>query len=294
MAITIRPSFELSRYDNRRVRVRSTNKVDAAHGTTRQPFGDDSRKRMALALVELCAKFMENTWPSRVFRLPFRQFIFEVIKRSRVHYSVFQVALCYISRMKPVIEQLRKDNKEIPQRIACGRRVLVAALQIATKYVQDRCYSVQVWSRISGLSVKDLTANELALMQALDWNMFVPYEVYLKSCNWLKDAAHSQGSYLSPPVCSVQDQDQDQHQPLQLLDGMHLPPMTGIHIEMGLGNNIVPTNDHHLSLPVEHKASLQDNEDCMLTPPTLTSDEPQTRRNSDASSPEIEIWSNGI
>lgn len=128
---------------------------------------------------------METVWPSRVFRLPFREFIYEVVRRSRVHTSVFQVALCYIARMKPIILEARRRGEDVPQRIACGRRVLIAALQLATKYIQDRCYSVNVWSRISGLSVKDLVANELALMQALDWNLFVPHTVYLRSCRWL-------------------------------------------------------------------------------------------------------------
>lgn len=143
------------------------------------------KRKITMSLVELCSQFMESVWPSKICKLPFKQFVVEVLKRSRVPVTVLQVALCYISRIKPIIMQMRAEGKEVPLRLACGRRVLVAALQIASKYVQDRSYSVSIWSKISGLSAKDLTANEIALMQVLDWNMFVSFEAYTKSCRWM-------------------------------------------------------------------------------------------------------------
>lgn len=169
MAVLLRPHYRLQKCNS-----------PAKKG----PVVPPPRQRQAQELVDRCAQFMETIWPSRVFRLPFREFISEVVRRSRVHSSVFQVAICYIARMKPIILEARRNGQVVPQRIACGRRVFIAALQLATKYLQDRCYSVHVWSRISGLSPKDLVANELALMQALDWNLFVSHTLYLRSCKW--------------------------------------------------------------------------------------------------------------
>lgn len=140
-----------------------------------------------MALVDLCTAYIEKLWPKQeMCKLPLRKFVFEILRRSRVQYPIFQVALCYMARLQPVIRYYRDNNLPIPVKLACGRRVLVAALQVATKFLQDHCYSVDVWARISGLPKQDLVSNELALMEALQWRLFISSEAYVRSCNRLK------------------------------------------------------------------------------------------------------------
>lgn len=60
----------------------------------------------------------------------------------------------------------------------CGRRTFLTALMLASKYSQDRNYSVAAWSKISGLTVAELSANEVKFLGAVEWNLFVSCEVY--------------------------------------------------------------------------------------------------------------------
>ncbi|KAI8053836.1 hypothetical protein BDF22DRAFT_619508, partial [Syncephalis plumigaleata] len=55
----------------------------------------------------------------------------------------------------------------------CGRRMFLASLVIATKYLQDRAYSNRAWSRVSGLSASEITRCERKLLNWLGWNLYI-------------------------------------------------------------------------------------------------------------------------
>ncbi|KAI9596083.1 hypothetical protein BDF19DRAFT_345078, partial [Syncephalis fuscata] len=55
----------------------------------------------------------------------------------------------------------------------CGRRMFLASLVIATKYLQDRAYSNRAWSRVSGLSASEITRCERKLLHWLSWNLYI-------------------------------------------------------------------------------------------------------------------------
>lgn len=65
--------------------------------------------------------------------------------------------------------------------IVCGRRMFLAALVCASKFLQDRNYSSRAWSKISGLSVQEINANERALLNMLEYQLFVQPELFT---NW--------------------------------------------------------------------------------------------------------------
>lgn len=163
------------------------------------PYDARSKKRVAMTLVDLCTSYIESMWPLQRGRLPLRTFVFEILRRSRVQYPVFQVALCYLARCRPYVsEHRKKHNGEYPPHFACGRRIFVAALQIASKFLQDRFYSASVWSRVSGLDLKSLQQNEIALMKALDWRMCVSSENYMEVCRRLRVSLGSMADTVSP------------------------------------------------------------------------------------------------
>jgi len=64
--------------------------------------------------------------------------------------------------------------------ILCDRRTFLAALIVASKYLQDKNYSNKAWSKISGLPLQEINTNENAFLKLINWNLHVPFSVYTK------------------------------------------------------------------------------------------------------------------
>ncbi len=60
----------------------------------------------------------------------------------------------------------------------CGRRMFLAALMLASKYLQDRNYSSRAWSKISGLNPIEINMNELAFLAAVKWRLHISEKVF--------------------------------------------------------------------------------------------------------------------
>ena len=117
------------------------------------------------------------------YLLPLRTFIQETLRRSRASYSTLQVALYYLVLIKPrlpghsfTMEQ--SNDSHACRALQCGRRMFLAALILASKYLQDRNYSARAWSKISGLSTLEINQNESAFLQAVNWRLHITTEVY--------------------------------------------------------------------------------------------------------------------
>jgi hypothetical protein len=114
--------------------------------------------------------------------LPLKTFIQETLRRSKTSYSTLQVALYYLVLLKAHLpkadftqEQPKGDGCRAMQ---CGRRMFLAALILASKYLQDRNYSTRAWSKISGLRTVEINQNEVEYLKAIDWNLHVPKEKF--------------------------------------------------------------------------------------------------------------------
>jgi hypothetical protein len=57
-------------------------------------------------------------------------------------------------------------------------RYLAAALVLANKSLEDRCYTNKFYASVAGLPMAELNALERALINDLDWNIFVAKEDY--------------------------------------------------------------------------------------------------------------------
>ncbi|KAJ3071619.1 hypothetical protein HK102_006401 [Quaeritorhiza haematococci] len=57
--------------------------------------------------------------------------------------------------------------------LRCGRRMLLTALIIAHKYLQDRSYSNNAWSRLCGLTLVEINTSEIEFLKALDWKVHI-------------------------------------------------------------------------------------------------------------------------
>ncbi|CAJ0847458.1 17520_t:CDS:2 [Entrophospora sp. SA101] len=58
----------------------------------------------------------------------------------------------------------------------CGRRMFLASLIVASKYLQDNNYSNNAWSKISGLSLKEINSIERRFLQLIVYNLYVSEE----------------------------------------------------------------------------------------------------------------------
>ena len=110
--------------------------------------------------------------------LPLRTFIQETLRRSRTSYSTLQVALYYLILIKSHVPghdftMEQPHDVQSLRALQCGRRMFLAALILASKYLQDRNYSARAWSKISGLRVCEINSNELTFCQAVNWNLHI-------------------------------------------------------------------------------------------------------------------------
>jgi PHO85 cyclin-5 len=115
--------------------------------------------------------------------LPLRTFIQETLRRSRTSYSTLQVALYYLILIKPHVPNHdftmeQPDDVHSSRVLQCGRRMFLAALILASKYLQDRNYSARAWSKISGLNTQEINQNEMAFLIAVNWKLHITDEVF--------------------------------------------------------------------------------------------------------------------
>lgn len=149
------------------------------------------------SLVDTTTQMIETIWPLSVLScsretavdgkdqnlIGLRTFVQEVLRRSKTSYSTLQVALYYLILIQSCIpkrdftmEQL--EDSQSCRAMQCGRRMFLAALILASKYLQDRNFSARAWSKISGLKTFEINANEMAFLSAVHWKLHIPEPVY--------------------------------------------------------------------------------------------------------------------
>lgn len=62
---------------------------------------------------------------------------------------------------------------DLPSPLLCPRRTFLACLILASKFMQDRCYSNRAWAKLSGLPPREIGRCERALGEALEWRLWV-------------------------------------------------------------------------------------------------------------------------
>ncbi len=143
--------------------------------------------------------------------LNLRTFVQEVLKRSKTSYSTLQVALYYLILIQSCLPKRDFTMEQWEDSVAyramqCGRRMFLAALILASKYLQDRNFSTRAWGKISGLRTCEINSNEGAFLSAIDWKLHVPKALFLKWENIVMNyspAARVNGHMMSPAItCS--------------------------------------------------------------------------------------------
>jgi hypothetical protein len=147
--------------------------------------------RVRLTIIDSAAQMVEVIWPLSVAHhkpqsggvLSLRRYIEETLRRSRTSYSTLQVALYYLVLIMPCVPksdftmQQSVDSSSV-RALQCGRRMFLAALILASKYLQDRNYSAKAWSKMSGLKVAEINLNERAFLEAVNWKLHLPEPLF--------------------------------------------------------------------------------------------------------------------
>jgi PHO85 cyclin-5 len=145
--------------------------------------------------LDSSAQIVEAIWPLSSVRcrteaghkgvLPLRTFIKETLRRSGTRYSTLQVALYYLILIKPHVPkhdftmEQPEDTHSI-RALQCGRRMFLAALMLASKYLQDWNYSARAWTKISGLDTQEINQNEMAFLLAVNWRLHISDEIFYR------------------------------------------------------------------------------------------------------------------
>ena len=112
-----------------------------------------------------------------------RIFVQEVLKRSKTSYSTLQVALYYLILIKSCIPKHdftmeQHEDSQAARAMQCGRRMFLASLILASKYLQDRNFSARAWSKISGLRTREINNNEIAFLLSVRWKLHIPEALF--------------------------------------------------------------------------------------------------------------------
>ena len=104
-------------------------------------------------------------------------YLLRIQKYSNIENSTFIIALIYIDRIcekKKII--LTKYNIH---------RILFTSILIATKYNEDIIYDNLFYSKIAGVTIKELLALENYFLNTIDFDLFVSEDIYQKYSEYL-------------------------------------------------------------------------------------------------------------
>lgn len=200
-----------------------------------------------------------------------RYFVEQILRRSYASHSTLQLALYYCCKLhwsgelpqRSLKNQSRSHSKrDLP--LLCGRRMFLASLMLAFKFLQDRNYSSRAWSTISGLSITDINQNEFRLLEALQYRTFVSAETYNK---WQKvveahaDQMNAQRSIAwrrTLSLCSPQAEGRvcaqistNWSHPIEELPDLYTSDRSGQRISTEMASS-ERKQDHGLSPPYSH------------------------------------------
>ena len=152
---------------------------------------------LMLVFAETATQMIETIWPLSILTcgmdaalgtkqdnlIGLRTFVVEVLKRSKTSYSTLQVAMYYLILIQASLPKLnftmeQPDDSPARRAMQCGRRMFLAALILASKYLQDRNFSARAWSKISGLQAEEINANEMTFLLAVEWKLHITEKVF--------------------------------------------------------------------------------------------------------------------
>jgi hypothetical protein len=136
-------------------------------------------------LIDVTVQVIASIWPNSISSpnngsgntkpiADLNTFLHHILKHSRTTHSTLQLAIFYLFRIRSRVQEKRNDDVYI----SCGRRMFLAALISAHKYLQDKTYKNSAWSKVSGLIVGEINHAEKVMLQLLDYRLYVKKDTY--------------------------------------------------------------------------------------------------------------------
>ncbi|KAI9483248.1 MAG: cyclin-domain-containing protein [Benjaminiella poitrasii] len=168
----------------------------------------EQQKSYVNALVVVTVQVIASIWPNSSTSLAdnnakppiadLNTFLHHILKHSRTTHSTLQLAIFYLFRIRARVQERQNDAYA-----TCGRRMFLAALISAHKYLQDKTYKNSAWSKVSGLKVEEINHAERVLLDLLDYSLYVKKETYEQWISILQSHLN-----LGPVVLKQQQQPQ--------------------------------------------------------------------------------------
>ncbi|KAF7721173.1 hypothetical protein EC973_005140 [Apophysomyces ossiformis] len=133
------------------------------------------------ALVVVTVQAITSIWPAATNKpsnkpiADLNTFLHHILKHSRTTHSTLQLALFYLFRIRPKVNEASSHNDVY---VKCGRRMFLAALICAHKFLQDKTYKNSAWSKVSGLSAAEISHAEKVMLELLDYRLYVKKNTY--------------------------------------------------------------------------------------------------------------------
>ncbi|KAJ3305869.1 hypothetical protein HDV03_000978 [Kappamyces sp. JEL0829] len=152
-----------------------------------------TEQTMAPYFPKFVATFIYSIWHNQSFShltlypttalLEFSRFVFHVLRRSKLNFSVVILALKYIHRIKHRCSDLHgKPGSEY--------RLLVCTLNLAMKYLVDNTYANKTWHELSHIPLAEINMAEIEFMSQLHYDLHVEQEKFF-AWLWVVDDAFS-------------------------------------------------------------------------------------------------------
>ncbi|KAG0146820.1 hypothetical protein CROQUDRAFT_495919 [Cronartium quercuum f. sp. fusiforme G11] len=136
-------------------------------------------------LLQVSLIALESIWPHYSSDPPVIQsllyFIKEVLRRSRTNPNTLKIGLFYLHQARRLIRDrlaLAEESEPLDDPVLSGRKMFLAALMCASKYLQDCNFSNRAWAKISGLPIQDVNANERVFLTLVDYRLHVDLHAF--------------------------------------------------------------------------------------------------------------------
>ncbi|KAL0091425.1 hypothetical protein J3Q64DRAFT_1723590 [Phycomyces blakesleeanus] len=96
----------------------------------------------------------------------FKRFVLQVLTATRLTESVVYLAMKFIAI-------LLYSNPTIEGDEGSEYRLLIVALMLSNKFLDDITFTNKTWAEVSGMKLQDLNVMEAEFLDALDYNIFV-------------------------------------------------------------------------------------------------------------------------
>ncbi|CAO3643850.1 unnamed protein product [Cunninghamella blakesleeana] len=160
----------------------------------------EQQRNYVNALVDVTVQAIASIWPNSTAPsnrpiASLNTFLHHILKHSRTTHSTLQLAIFYLFRIRPKVQQKSHHDAYI----ACGRRMFLASLICAHKFLQDKTYKNSAWSKVSGLDVSEINHAEKIMLQLLDYQLYVKKDTYDQWVTMLQTHLHLPSTSPSTP-----------------------------------------------------------------------------------------------